>query len=57
MIRFFLLMLLPLGYCIAYIVHSIRNRHAAQAAAVAVLLLLLCAVLALLLWEFLTLPK
>ena len=53
MIRFFLLMLLPLGYCIAYI----RNRHAAQAAAVAVLLLLLCAVLALLLWEFLTLPK
>ena len=56
MAAFLAISLLPVAYGGAYLLFSIRKKRRAQAAAVAVPLLLLCGMLALLLWEYLSLP-
>jgi hypothetical protein len=56
MIWFLGLELLPVGYCILYLRHSIRQKRYAQTAAVAALILPMLTALALLLWEFFALP-
>ena len=47
---------LPIGYGVAYIVHSFKRRRYRQAAAVAVLTGIAAGVSALLLWEFSSVP-
>ena len=56
MILFFGMQLMPLIYGILYVVHSVRKRRWGQGIAICVLLLLFCASLSVLLWEFLTIP-
>lgn len=56
MILFFGVQLAPLFYGAAYLVHSFRNRRLGQGIAIGALLLLHCAALGLLLWEFLSVP-
>ncbi len=56
MILFFGVQLAPLLYGAAYLVHSFRKRRRGQGMAIGVLLVLHCAVLGLLLWEFLSVP-
>ena len=56
MILFFGMLLLPVGYGILYLRHSIRKRRKGQAIAIGALLTLELAVSALLLWEFFALP-
>jgi hypothetical protein len=48
--------LLPVSYGGLYLMYSIRHKRFAQAAAIAVPMLLLLGMLAVLLWEFLRLP-
>ena len=48
--------LLPVGYGSLYLLFSIKQKRFAQAAAIAVPMLLLSGMLAVLLWEFLHLP-
>ena len=55
MILFFGVQLAPLLYGAAYLVHSFRNRRRGQGIAIGALLLH-CAALGLLLWEFLSAP-
>ena len=52
MVRFLLLFLPPVGYCALYIAHSVRQRRLRQAAAVSVPLIVLLALAALLLAEY-----
>ena len=56
MILLFGMQLLPLGYGILYLWHSVRQRRRGQAGACGVLLVVQIAVLAVLLWEFLSMP-
>ena len=56
MILFFGMQLLPLGYGILYLFHSAKKRRRGQAAACGALLFVQIAVLAVLLWEFLSMP-
>ncbi len=56
MILFFGMQLLPVGYGILYLRHSIRKRRKGQAIAITVLLMLELAISALLLWEYLAMP-
>ena len=52
MIRFLLLFLPPVGYCVLYIAHSVRHKRFRQAAAVSAPLAVLLALFALLLAEY-----
>jgi hypothetical protein len=56
MILFFGMQLVPLGYGIAYLVHSAAKRRKGQAAAIAALLLIQIAAAGILLWEYLNEP-
>ncbi len=56
MLLLFGMQLLPLGYGILYLLHSVRKRRRGQAIACGALLLILLAILSVLLWEFLTMP-
>ncbi len=48
--------ILAQGYCLMYFRHSVKQKRVSQAAAIAVLTLLMRVALALLIWEYLTLP-
>lgn len=55
--RWFLGMLfLPVGFCLTYIVHSIRRKRYRQAATIGVLILLDLLAAAVLVYEFLAVP-
>lgn len=56
MILFFGMQLLPVGYAILYLRHSVRKRRRGQALAIGVLLLLELSACAVLLWEFCFMP-
>lgn len=56
MILFFGIQLLPLVYAFTYLRHSMKKRRTGQGIAAGALLLLLCAALAVLLWEYLSVP-
>lgn len=56
MVWFFGMQLLPLGYCFAYLVFSLRRRRFRQALSVGILTAAEAGALALLLWEFLAMP-
>lgn len=49
--------LLPLGFGLLYLCHSVRRKRRGQAIAIGVLLLVMLAALAVLLWEFYSMPK
>ena len=57
MVEFLLLLLLPAGYGGLYILHSVRKRRVRQAIAAAVPLLLLLGLIALLCFEYLSIPQ
>ena len=56
MILFFGMQLLPVGYEILYLRHSIQKRRKGQAIATGVLLTLDLLISALFLWEYLAMP-
>ena len=56
MILFLGMQLLPVGYAIFYLRHSIRKRRRGQAFAIGVLLLFELFACAVLLWEFFFMP-
>ena len=56
MILFLSMQLVPLAYASLYLIHSIRKRRKAQGVAILVLMLLLLASIAVLLWEFFAVP-
>ena len=56
MILFFGMQFVPLLYGLLYLVHSFQKRRWGQGIAIGALILILCAVNAVLLWEFLTVP-
>lgn len=56
MILFFGMQLIPLGYGILYLIHSVKKRRTGQAVAMLVLLLVLLASFTVLLWEFFAMP-
>lgn len=56
MVLYLLLSILPLGYGVLYLIHSIRTKRRGQAASIAALLLFDSALSAVLLWEYLALP-
>lgn len=53
---FLTLLLIPIGYAVLYVAHSVRQVRRGQALAVGALVLLNLGASALLLWEFLKLP-
>ena len=57
MVGFLLLLLLPAGYGGLYILHSFRTRRVRQAIAAAAPLLLLLGLIALLCFEYLSIPQ
>ena len=56
MLLFFGIQLVPVGYAVLYLKHSLKKRRRGQAAAIAALLLFDLLACALLLWEFLSMP-
>ncbi len=56
MILFFGMQLIPFGYGILYLLHSIRSRRRSQALLIGVLLSLQLFACAALLWEYLAMP-
>lgn len=56
MLWFLLLLLIPIGYSLLYLGHSVKTKRRAQAIAVGTLVLLNLGATALLLWEFIALP-
>jgi hypothetical protein len=56
MIPYLLISLVPLGYGVLYLVHSVRHKRRAQAVSIGALLLFGLAASSLLLWEYLKMP-
>ena len=56
MIWFFMMQIPSVGYCAAYMIHSVKARRYRQGAAVGILTGIGLAASALLLWEFLAVP-
>lgn len=56
MILFFGMQLIPLTYGMLYVIHSFKTKRRGQGIAAGVLLFVLAAALAVLLWEFLAVP-